>query len=279
MHASYLAILALGAAVAQALPNNILQARQATPPATCGKAKSYPSTCGEVGYLKTPAAFADAAAMAANTLPDCINACKASGSSVCPSFSFNTTSSVCQFYSKLPAKMGFTKQKGSAESFYASTCFNCTSCTATLTNGGFESDMTNPWWTQDETAVSIVSPGSGGSKYAFSGSIPEASGGFAGTAYLSQFVNWCEGTNYTISFDYQAVDTESSGLFLEITNLNTYQQTTGFSTFDFTYGQWEHASFTYIAPYTAGELAFNFYNEGYGVQTFLIDNVVVAITA
>ena len=106
-----------------------------------------------------------------------------------------------------------TSSATSASTTAASATATCNSALPVIQNGGFESGSLSPWVESagvGQSSYSIVSPGStkpGGGNYAYSANLNTPNYPYAGTVSesLSQTLNTCPGTNYSVSVDYQFV--------------------------------------------------------------------------
>lgn len=99
----------------------------------------------------------------------------------------------------------------------ASPTATCNSALPVIQNGGFESGSLSPWVYQSQvgrSGYSIVSPGSSiyGGNYAYAADLISPNYPYAGTVSesLSQTLNTCPGTNYSVSVDYK-VGSNSGG--------------------------------------------------------------------
>ena len=98
-----------------------------------------------------------------------------------------------------------------ASSTTASPTATCNTALPIIQNGNFETNTLSPWIEKSlvgSSYGSVVSGGStkpGGGNYAYSANLQTPNYPYAGTVSqsLSQTLNTCPGTNYTVSVDYQ----------------------------------------------------------------------------
>ena len=157
----------------------------------------------------------------------------------------------------------------------ASPTATCNSALPVIQNGGFESGSLSPWVYQSQVGrsdYSIVSPGSSiyGGNYAYEAYLQTPNYPYAGTVSesLSQTLNTCPGTNYSVSVDYKFGGSQGGTCTLNLP--------LGLATVNNPGSGWQRVSGSFKASSTNTIAGFTFSCSTPG--TWYVDNVNVTAT-